>query len=56
MSKKNAYRLANGIILFGFFMLIQPLSIHAFNWGLPVMIVGIVIYLVLDHLPDRPQE
>lgn len=53
---KTFYRLATGIILLGFVMLIQPLSMDAFSWGLPVMIVGIVIYIVLDHLPVKTQE
>ncbi|MCR9135181.1 MAG: hypothetical protein NXI27_04250 [Alphaproteobacteria bacterium] len=53
---KNIYRVATGIILLGFVMLIQPLWMDAFSWGLPVMIVGIVIYIVLDHLPGKAQE
>lgn len=53
---KNFYRVATGIILLGFLMLIQPLSMEAFSWGLPVMIVGIVIYIVLDHVPGKTQE
>ncbi len=56
VSMKNMYRLATGIILFGFIMLVQPVSMHAFSWGLPVMIVGIVIHIVLDHVPGGPQE
>lgn len=56
MMVKNIYRVATGIILLGFVMLIQPLSMSAFSWGLPVMIVGIVIYIVLDHLPGKTQE
>lgn len=56
MTMKNTYRLATGIILFGFIMLVQPLSMQAFSWGLPVMIVGIVIYIVLDHVPGKSPE
>lgn len=56
MSIKSTYSLATAIILFGFIMLIQPLSMEAFSWGLPVMIVGIVIYIVLDHVPDKWQK
>lgn len=46
------YRIATIAILGGFVMLIQPLSHEVFRLGLPVMIVGIVIHALLDHLPD----
>jgi hypothetical protein len=48
-----SYRVATAAILGGFIMLIQPLSQDLFRLGLPVMIVGIVLHAVLDHLPDR---
>jgi hypothetical protein len=47
------YLFCTGIILLGFLMLIQPFSMTVFSWGLPVMIVGGIIHIVLDHLPDR---
>lgn len=51
--KPLAYRFATIAILGGFAMLIQPLSHEVFRLGLPVMIVGILLHAVLDHLPDR---
>ncbi len=53
MTRKGFYNLATAIILFGFAMLIQPFTMVAFRWGVPVMLVGIVLHVVLDHLPER---
>lgn len=52
LSRKAFYRFATAVILVGFVMLIQPLSMAGFSWGLPVMLAGIVLHIVLDHLPD----
>jgi chromate transport protein ChrA len=52
LSRTSPYALCTAIIMLGFVMLIQPFSITAFTWGLPIMIIGIVIHIVLDHLPQ----
>ncbi|MCC6304794.1 MAG: hypothetical protein IT545_06310 [Rhodobacteraceae bacterium] len=55
MTRTGLYRLATAIILAGFAMLIQPLTMVAFRWGVPVMVAGIVLHALLDHLPaPRP--
>ena len=35
-------------------MLIQPFSMLLFTWGMPVLLAGGIVHIVLDHLPDRP--
>lgn len=52
MSRAQLYRVCTAIILVGFVMLIQPLSMVAFTWGLPVLLAGVIIHAVLDHLSE----
>jgi hypothetical protein len=52
MSRAQAYRICTGIILIGFVMLIQPVSMTAFTWGLPVLLAGVVFHAILDHLSE----
>jgi hypothetical protein len=57
LSRNAFYRVATAVILVGFAMLIQPLSMFLFSWGLPVMLAGIALHIVLDHLPDaKPRD
>lgn len=51
-SKATLYRICTALILAGFFMLIQPLSLTAFTLGLPVLLAGVVMHAVVDHLGD----
>ena len=51
-SKVSLYRACTAIILIGFAMLIQPVSMLAFTWGLPVLLAGVILHAVLDHVPD----
>ena len=52
-SRATLYGLCTAIILIGFVMLIQPLSrCWPFTWGLPVMLAGVILHAVLDHLND----
>lgn len=53
MTREQFYHVATAIILFGFVMLIQPFTMFAFRWGVPVMVVGIILHAILDHLPER---
>ena len=53
------YMICTAIILIGFVMLIQPVSMLAFTWGLPVLLAGVIFHAVLDHLNDwgtKPKE
>lgn len=56
MTIRRAYAACTAIILLGFAMLIQPFSMAVFSLGLPVMLVGILVHIVLDHLPARDPE
>lgn len=59
MSRAQLYRVCTTIILIGFLMLIQPLSMFAFTWGLPVLLAGVIFHAVLDHLKEwkvAPEE
>lgn len=51
-SRATLYRFCTAIILIGFVMLIQPVSMFAFTWGLPVLLAGVIFHAVLDHLND----
>jgi hypothetical protein len=50
------YLAANTGILAGFAMMVQPFLHALFVWGFPVILAGVVIHLVLDHLPARLHE
>jgi hypothetical protein len=58
-SRASLYRICTAVILIGFVMLIQPISMFAFTWGLPVLLGGVILHAVLDHLNDwgtKPKE
>ena len=52
LSKRWGYRLATTLILAGFAMLCQPFTHALFVLGFPVLLAGVVLFMVLDHLPD----
>jgi hypothetical protein len=56
LNRANLYVLCTAVILGGFLMLIQPLSMSVFSLGLPVMIAGIVLHIILDHMSDPVPE
>ncbi|MFO1349805.1 MAG: hypothetical protein U1F68_03640 [Gammaproteobacteria bacterium] len=45
------YRGATLAIFGGFLMLIQPLSFAVFTHGFPVLLAGVIAFMILDHLP-----
>jgi len=49
------YRLATTLILGGFAMLCQPWSLSVFSAGFPIIVLGVVVHIVLDHWPERTQ-
>jgi len=54
---KWAYRLASALILAGFVMLCQPFLHELFVVGFPVLLAGVVFFMILDHVPEaRPRE
>lgn len=48
------YRYATALILGGFVMLCQPFTHDLFVLGFPVLLAGVIIFMVLDHVPDKP--
>jgi hypothetical protein len=52
VSRAQLYRICSAIILIGFVMLIQPVSMFAFTWGLPVLLGGVIGHAVLDHMRE----
>jgi len=55
-SKKWFYRLATVLILGGFAMLCQPFTHSLFVIGFPILLAGVVLFMVLDHVPDGRLE
>jgi hypothetical protein len=55
-SKKWFYRLASTLILGGFAMLCQPFAHSLFAIGFPVLLAGVVLFMILDHVPDGRLE
>lgn len=50
----NAYRVAISLIVGGFLMLCQPLFQGLFAWGFPVLLLGVILFMILDHVPEKP--
>ncbi len=44
------------LILVGFAMLCQPVSATLFSIGFPVLIGGVLIHVVADHMPRAAAE
>ena len=49
----QAYRLASILIVSGFLMLCQPVVQERFAWGFPVLLTGVILFMVLDHIPEK---
>ncbi len=56
LTKNAFYRLASGLILGGFAMLCQPFTHDLFVLGFPVLLAGVILFMVLDHVPDAGFE
>jgi len=50
------YRIASGLILIGFAMLCQPFTHDIFVFGFPVLLAGVILFMILDHVPDERPE
>jgi len=46
------YATATVLIITGIVMLCQPISASVHVWGFPVLLAGVGLFLVLDHLPE----
>ena len=47
------HRLATALILIGFAMLCQPFTVALYAWGFPVLLLGVLLFVIADHLPAR---
>ena len=57
LTKNWFYRCASALILVGFAMLCQPFTHSLFTFGFPVLLAGVILFMVLDHVPDgRPKN
>lgn len=56
IAKSRLYRAASLLILAGLAMLCQPFAFGAYVWGFPVLLAGVVLFLVLDHTPGWGEE
>ena len=45
------YRYASVLILGGFAMLCQPFTHSLFVFGFPVLLAGVILFMVVDHIP-----
>jgi hypothetical protein len=51
MSVSRIYAVATVLIIAGLVALCQPFSLTVHFYAFPVFLVGVVLFMVLDHLP-----
>jgi hypothetical protein len=51
MKRQTWYHLATALILLGVVLMCQPFSSLLYSAGFPVILAGVVLFTVLDHLP-----
>lgn len=52
MIVSGTYKFATGMIAAGVVMLCQPFSLTVYTYAVPVFLVGVVLFVILDHLPN----
>jgi hypothetical protein len=50
---KISYRFAVTLILGGFLMLCQPVFGSLFSYGFPILLAGVILFMILDHIPEK---
>ena len=50
ITKRHLYRVATACIVIGLAMLCQPFRIGVFSAGFPTLLVGVLLFMVLDHV------
>ncbi len=48
--------LLSTVIFLGVALMIQPFAFDLFTYGFPLLLVGIVSFILLDHLPAKAPE
>ena len=46
------YRIASLLIFGGVALLCQPFDVAYYSYGFPVLLGGVVLFIILDHLPQ----
>ena len=54
MILNRLYTFATAMIIIGLVMLCQPFSFTVHVYAFPALLVGVVLFMVLDHLPNFP--
>ena len=49
---RRLHRPATALILTGFAMLCQPFTVALYAWGFPVLLLGVLLFIIADHLPS----
>jgi hypothetical protein len=52
MIKQRLYFLATILIVVGIIMLCQPFLFAIHVSAFPVLLIGVALFMILDHLPD----
>lgn len=52
MIKERLYTLATVLIVVGIIMLCQPFVFVVHTSAFPVLLIGVALFMILDHLPD----
>jgi hypothetical protein len=51
------HKIATALILHGFVLLCQPLTVALYALGFPTLLLGVVLFIIADHLPTpRPDD
>ncbi len=48
------YKAVSVLIFGGLLMMIQPFSMTVYTYGFPVILAGVIIFNIVDHIPARP--
>lgn len=51
-----SYRVASLVIFGGFLMLLQPFTVTLYSYGFPVLLLGSLCFIALDHVPKKWTE
>ncbi|HEX2529706.1 MAG TPA: hypothetical protein VHL31_25885 [Geminicoccus sp.] len=57
MKRQTWYGIATTAILLGVVLMCQPFSELLYSSGFPVILAGVILFIVLDHLsPPKPKS
>ena len=45
------YLLTTITIIVGVILMCQPFTVSLYEWGFPIILAGVVMHIVLDHVP-----